>query len=109
MTCDLSQFHPPPIHTMYFPRNHLNIPSPSQSSKWKFSKRFPQQSSDPFVSPFLDFNSLTVLTECHSQVLACLLQIWEVMGSNAIPETEYIHCGSCGFPQSLQKNAEAVP
>jgi hypothetical protein len=43
-----------------------------------------------------------IFTEYHSQVLAFLLCIWNVLGSNFSPETS---CPEifCGFPQSVQK------
>jgi hypothetical protein len=39
----LNHFHPPPIFTIYLPKNQLNIifPSPSWSFKWTFHKKFP--------------------------------------------------------------------
>jgi hypothetical protein len=77
----LSQFHPPPFLTTYFPKIHLNVifSSHSQLSKWPLSKRLPHKNSVFLTSPLLatcpahhnlpDFTTLTILGDlCNSQI-----------------------------------------
>jgi hypothetical protein len=43
------------------------------------------------------------------KLLALLLHIWEVSGSDLGPETGYPDCNFNGFPQSVHANAGTAP